>query len=116
MKLSMSNTLLTYLCREIESGRPLAALLRAAEYLPADSPVWKALSKKAQPQLAAPQYAHAAATIAQVLQGATMSMLSGPEQVALTKIQERSTRCEYVIPPMPHRRTLGNTARLRKRG
>jgi len=116
MKLQMTNTMLTYLCREIDSGRPVAALLRAAEYLTSDSPMWAALTKKAKHHLASPEYQAAEAAISKVLKGATLNMLTDADKRQLGAIQEQSRRRIFVVPQMPLRRAVNQTMRLRVRG
>ncbi|NDC38105.1 MAG: hypothetical protein EBZ48_08630 [Proteobacteria bacterium] len=111
----MSNSLLTYLCREIDSGRPLAALLRAAEYLPPDSPVWLALTKKARAVLRSDRYAAAQGAISKVLTGTTLEMLTAEERARLSTIHEHPVRPTFVIPQIPPRRAAPQALRLRLR-
>jgi hypothetical protein len=116
MKLQLTNTILTYICREIDSGRPLSALLRASEYLPSESPLWMALTTKAKTKLSKPHYAEAQDAIAKVLKGATLAALSPAEQAQLKSIREQSSSRVYVVPQMPYRQVMQAAPARRVRG
>ena len=88
MKLQLSNSLLTYLCRQIECGRPLAALMRAREYLPTSSPLWRAMVKKATPILQSSRYESAREWIAMITSGVSINELSFEGREALLTIRE----------------------------
>ena len=88
MKIKITPRMIGYLTSEISRGRPLAALLRATEYLEAHDPIFLALIKKAQPALASDQYESVRDVVASVSAGQTMSSLTSEAQLRVRVLSE----------------------------
>lgn len=88
----LTNTILSSLSIAIESGRPLNAMLRAAEYLDGSEPIYKTLGRIAAQQLSAPHYAVCAELIAAVLKGKKLAQFNSKERARLLAIQEGSAQ------------------------
>ncbi len=87
MAVTISPGLLRYVSAEIVRGRPLAALLRAAEYLESDEPLWKALVASAHNELAEIRYRDADPAIRKLLNG-ELDALSAAELRLVKEVRE----------------------------
>ncbi len=87
--MQFSNTLFLSLSKSIEMGRPLNAILRAAEYLDASDPIFVGLAAKAKSTLESEtRYMRSKEVIAEVLKGRRLSSFSVGSQAALLSIKE----------------------------
>ena len=91
----LTNTILSSLSIAIESGRPLNAMLRAAEYLDGSEPIFKTLGRIAAQQLSAPHYATCAELITAVLKGKKLAQFNSKERARLLAISEASTQRSF---------------------
>lgn len=99
--MQLSNTLLRSISKSIETGRPLNAILRAAEYLDSSDPIFAALVAQAQPVLERDsRYRKARALIAEVLCGRRLSTFPSASKALLLSIRESTSAKNFLTAPI----------------
>lgn len=85
--MQINDTLLRSLSDAIDAGRPINALLRAAEYIQRDDPLWEALVQAARPKLKPLRQGDNQALIASLIKGKRFGEFSPSERARLKKMQ-----------------------------
>ena len=96
----MTNSLLCSLTRSIDAGRPLNALLRAAEYCDGDNPVFNSLAARAGHLLRHRKYSPIKNLLTLVLNGQKLSSFSESEQAKLLSIKEAAGVSNRISTPI----------------
>lgn len=113
MTVNISPRMFGYLCNEIDSGRPLAALLRATEYLEFDNPVFIALVQKARDDLCSKSYRVVRDIIDQLEHGLTLREMSANQRARVRNFREFGRRKKKRPVIIPHHRFRDHRQALR---
>jgi hypothetical protein len=111
--MQLNNTLLRSLSDAIEAGRPINALLRAAEYIQSDDPLWEALVQAARVKLKPLRQGDNQALIASLIKGKRFAEFSPSERARLTEMQRVTpikNERDFVFHPPVRQFLLGRRA------